>query len=148
MNNLALHEIDEELDIETVLREDFDENDFLENETLKKILKDDHKLLFQKKIQGKFYQLFMMYLDDYPNMFKNLDFDEMFEMLYTFVLKDYNIEKLYSDYENTADILLEQYKKETTIKQEKKENNIKPTILKVSSSGISKSTSWANLVKN
>lgn len=148
MNNLALHEIDEELDIETVLREDFDENDFLENETLKKILKDDHKLLFQKKIQGKFYQLFMMYLDDYPNMFKNLDFDEMFEMLYTFVLKDYNIEKLYSDYENTADILLEQYKKETTINQEKKENNIKPTILKVSSSGISKSTSWANLVKN
>tara|TARA_X000000950_G_scaffold288349_2_gene404623 strand:+ start:940 stop:1386 length:447 start_codon:yes stop_codon:yes gene_type:complete len=148
MNNLALHEIDEELDIETVLREDFDENDFLENEILKKKLKDDHKLLFQKKIQGKFYQLFMMYLDDYPNMFKNLDFDEMFEMLYTFVLKDYNIEKLYSDYENTADILLEQYKKETTIKQEKKENNIKPTILKVSSSGISKSTSWANLVKN
>ena len=148
MNNLALHEIDEELDIETVLREDFDENDFLENEILKKKLKDDHKLLFQKKIQGKFYQLFMMYLDDYPNMFKNLDFDEMFEMLYTFVLKDYNIEKLYSDYENTADILLEQYKKETTINQEKKENNIKPTILKVSSSGISKSTSWANLVKN
>ncbi len=148
MNNLALHEIDEELDIETVLREDFDENDFLENETLKKRLKDDHKLLFQKKIQGKFYQLFMMYLDDYPNMFKNLNFDEMFEMLYTFVIKDYNIEKLYSDYENTADILLEQYKKETTIKQEKKENNIKPTILKVSSSGISKSTSWANLVKN
>ena len=148
MNNLALYEIDEELDIETVLREDFDENDFLENETLKKRLKDDHKLLFQKKIQGKFYQLFMMYLDDYPNMFKNLNFDEMFEMLYTFVIKDYNIEKLYSDYENTADILLEQYKKETTINQEKKENNIKPTILKVSSSGISKSTSWANLVKN
>ena len=76
MNNLALYEIDEELDIETVLREDFDENDFLENETLKKRLKDDHKLLFQKKIQGKFYQLFMMYLDDYPNMFKNLNFDE------------------------------------------------------------------------
>ena len=120
MNNLALYEIDEELDIETVLREDFDENDFLENETLKKRLKDDHKLLFQKKIQGKFYQLFMMYLDDYPNMFKNLNFDEMFEMLYTFVIKDYNIEKLYSDYENTADILLEQYKKETTINQEKK----------------------------
>lgn len=142
-------EYEEVLDIKTVIREEFDENDFWENKTLKKQLVNEHELLFRKKMENNFYKLFMMYLDDYPNMFENLDFDEMFNILYSCVIKNYNIEKLYDDYENTADILLEQYKKESCTKVKQEKHNTKTTILKMNSSNTcKKNTSWANLVKN
>ena len=87
-----LIECEQELDIETVLREEFDENDFWENKILRNQLINEHQLLFKKKMENNFYRLFMMYLDDYPNMFENLDFDEMFNILYSCVIKNYNIE--------------------------------------------------------
>ena len=131
-------ENEQELDVETILREEFDESDFWENKTLRKRLINEHQLLFKKKMENNFYRLFMMYLDDYPNMFENLDFDEMFNILYSCVIKNYNIEKLYDDYENTADILLEQYKKESSTKIQQQKYNTKTTILKMNSSNICK----------
>ena len=162
----------EELDLEDTLRNEFDLDDFLENKILKNELEEEHYTTFKSKTQFELYKLFQHYITQYPYLFSDVDFDELFEFLYSCVIKNYNIEKLYKNYEHTSNLLLEQYDKEVFTlnkmkeKQQQKESqqhhvifatypNIKNDIENIedtedtckSNAPKSNAISWASLLK-
>jgi hypothetical protein len=147
MNNYP----EEELDLETVLREEFELEDFLNNKILKKTLTNDYQKQFDKKIKNKFYLLYNVYLENFPNMFGELDFSELYNILYNNVSKKYNTEILYDDFETTAEILLAQHQRDE--KRKNRMNLQTDNIIigkKITSKNLNteKKVSWANLVKN
>ena len=142
---------EEELDLETVLREEFELEDFLNNKILKKTLTNDYQKQFDKKIKNKFYLLYNVYLENFPNMFGELDFSELYNILYNNVSKKYNTEILYDEFETTAEILLAQYQRDE--KRKNRMNLQTDNIIigkKITSKNVNteKKVSWANLVKN
>lgn len=147
MNNYP----EEELDLETVLREEFELEDFLNNKILKKTLINDYQKQFDKKIKNKFYLLYNVYLENFPNMFGELDFSELYNILYNNVSKKYNTEILYDEFETTAEILLAQHQRDE--KRKNRMNLQTDNIIigkKITSKNLNteKKVSWANLVKN
>tara|TARA_Y100000816_G_C25811187_1_gene424599 strand:- start:145 stop:588 length:444 start_codon:yes stop_codon:yes gene_type:complete len=142
---------EEELDLETVLREEFELEDFLNNKILKKTLTNDYQKQFDKKIKNKFYLLYNVYLENFPNMFGELDFSELYNILYNNVSKKYNTEILYDEFETTAEILLAQYQRDEKRKNRmnlQTDNIIIGTKIKSKNVNTEKKVSWANLVKN
>ena len=143
------NDFENELDLETVLREDFDEEDFLNNEKLYKILEITHGETISNKIENKFYRLYVLYKKKYPHIFSCMDFDILYNILYESIIKSYNCEILYKDYNYVSNVLIDDMKKEQQEELTTQSTSINQTI-KFKRSGDLKSSkiTWANLVKN
>lgn len=107
---------EEDIDLEDTLRNDFDLDDFLENKATRKIIEHDFYKKFNLKTYDKLIGLLTHYESIFPALFQSVNYDDFIKMVYESTFKNYNLELLYENKEETMDLLIDNYEKQQKVK--------------------------------
>jgi hypothetical protein len=95
----------------TLLKENYTKEDFLKNTVIMDILEEEHKYYFMnnfrsniENIKQKYYNLYN-YVDIFKNDKNNVNWERLYDIIYEYTSKNYNIDIIYNNPEYFIDIL-------------------------------------------
>jgi len=106
--------MNKEVDSLTILKENYTQEDFLQNSKILDILEEENKHYFLYNfryniefLKQKYYNLYN-YVDIFKNDKNNVNWERLYDIIYEYTNKNYNFDIIYNDPDYFLDILEKQ----------------------------------------